>query len=201
MKKLVVLVLVAVPAILFGTSIVLGQEATPDDVKEQFVNLTRAEVEAMGYVVVDQCISAETVGAPEELGAQGFHALNGALIDTKLDPLEPEGMHLDAEDNVMAVEYLTPRQEEPLTVLGQQLHSLEGSEIDVLHLWFLDNPAGQFADFNTNATCNVALPEAGIAGYQASDGGPGSLVWALAAGLVGSMLMGAGWTLSRTGSR
>lgn len=201
MKNLVVLVLVAVLAILFGTRIVLGQEATLDDVKEQFVNPTRAEVEAMGYVVVDQCISAGTVGAPEELGAQGFHALNGALIDTKLDPLEPEGMHLDAEDNVTGVEYLTPRQEEPLTVLGQQLHPLEGSEIDVLHLWFLDNPAGQFADFNTNATCNAALPEAGIVRYQASAGGPGSLVSALAAGLVGSMLMSAGWTLRRTGSR
>ena len=64
-----------------------------------FADLTLADVEVMGYVIDEECLTAETVGAPAELGAMGVHAINEALIDDTLDPLEPEIILLDAEDN------------------------------------------------------------------------------------------------------
>lgn len=208
MKKLVVVVAVAALVALVGTSMANAQEVTPEDVEAAFIDLTRAEIEAMGYVVDAECISAETVGAPAELGAMGFHAINEALIDTTLDPLEPEIILLDAEDNVIAVEYATPPQDEPLTVLGQQLAFVEGPDIDARHLWFLENPAGQFADFNTNASCPAAeeapeamtAPATGISGYTGGNNS-GVLIVLTLLGLAGSALAAAGWTLRRSTGR
>lgn len=200
-KRLVVLIVAAVLAILIGGSIAFAQEdeATPEDVEAAIADLTRAEIEAMGYVVDEECITAETVGAPAELGAMGFHAINEALIDDTLDPLEPEIILLDAEDNVIAVEYATPPQDEPLSVLGQQLAFVEGPDIDALHLWFMDNPAGQFADFNTNASCPevVSIAATGTGGYLTSDGSGTLAGLALLLAITSAALVGAGWTLRR----
>ncbi len=207
MKKLVVALAVAALIALVGTSMANAQEVTPEEVEAAFIDLTRAEIESRGYVIDEECISAETVGAPAALGAMGFHAINEALIDTTLDPLEPEIILLDAEDNVIAVEYATPPQDEPLTVLGQQLAFVDGPDIDALHLWFLENPAGQFADFNTNASCPAveeaeeepALPATGVSG--STSGNSAVLIVLTLLGLAGLGMGTAGWTLRRSASR
>ncbi len=156
MRKLFVVVAVAFLGLLVSMSVAQAQEgddATPAEIEAAFGDLTRAEVEAMGYVVDEECISAEAVGAPAVLGGMGFHAVNESLVDTTLVASEPEVILLDEDDNVVAVEYLTPPQDPPLSVLGQQLTFVEGVGHDGLHLWFLDNPSGQFADFNPNTSC------------------------------------------------
>ena len=206
-KLLVVVVAVAALAALVFTSMANAQKVTPEDVEAAFIDLTRADLEARGYVIEEECISAETVGAPAELGAMGFHAINEALIDATLDPLEPEVILLDAEDNVIAVEYATPPQDEPLTVLGQQLAFVDGPNIDAVHLWFLENPAGQFADFNTNASCPAAEeevlvtapPATGIAGSTSDNGG--TLIVLALLGLAGVAVTAAGWALRRSTGR
>lgn len=210
MRKLVVVVAVAALAALVATSMANAQEVTLEDVEAAFIDLTRAEIEAMGYVVVELCISAETVGEPAELGGHGMHAINAALIDTTLDPLEPESILLDPEDNVViAVEYVTPPQEEPLTVLGQQLTYVEIADWDHLHVWFLENPSGQFADFNPNViSCPagteapevMAAPATGTSGYTRSNSS-GVLIVLTLLGLAGSALAAAGWTLRRSTGR
>lgn len=210
MRKLVVVVAVAALAALVATSMANAQEVTLEDVEAAFIDLTRAEIEAMGYVVVELCISAETVGEPAELGGHGRHAINAALIDTTLDPLEPEMILLDPEDNVViAVEYVTPPQEEPLTVLGQQLTYVEIADWDHLHVWFLENPSGQFADFNPNViSCPagteapevMAAPATGTSGYTRSNSS-GVLIVLTLLGLAGSALAAAGWTLRRSTGR
>ena len=201
MKKLGILIVAAALATLIGGSIALAQEdeATPEDVEAAFADLTLADIEAMGYVIDEECITAETVGAPAELGAMGFHAINEDLVDETLDPLAPEVILLDPDDNVIAVEYLTPPQDEPLSVLGQQLTFIDGVNHDGLHLWFLENPAGQFADFNTNASCPVvvSIASTGTGGNLASDGYGTLAGLALLVGIAGATLVGAGWTLRR----
>lgn len=201
MKRLAVLIVAVALATLIGGSIALAQEdeATPEDVEAAFADLTRADIEAMGYAIDEECITAESVGAPAALGAMGFHAINEALIDTTLDPLEPEIILLDAEDKVIAVEYATPPQDEPLSVLGQQLAFVEGPDIDAVHLWFLENPAGQFADFNTNASCPVVVSIAatGSGGYLTGDSSGTLAGLALLLAITSAALVGAGWTLRR----
>ena len=207
LRKLAVVVAVAALVALVGTSISNAQEATPEEVEAAFIDLTRAEIESRGYVIDEECISAETVGAPAALGAMGFHAINEALIDTTLDPLEPEIILLDAEDNVIAVEYATPPQDEPLTVLGQQLAFVDGPDIDALHLWFLENPAGPFAAFNTNTSCPAvaeaeeeqALPATGVSG--STSGNSAVLIVLALLGLAGLGMGTAGWKLRRSASR
>lgn len=209
MRKLVVVVAAAALAALVATSMANAQEVTLEDVEAAFIDLTRAEIEAMGYVVVELCVSAETVGEPAELGGHGMHAINAALIDTTLDPLEPEIIMLDPEDNVViAVQYVTPPQEEPLTVLGQQLTYVEIADWDSLHVWFLENPSGQFADFNPNVSCPagteapevMAAPATGTSGYTRSNSS-GILIVLTLLGLAGSALAAAGWTLRRSTGR
>ena len=208
MRKLVVVVAVAALAALVATSMANAQEVTLEDVEAAFIDLTRAEFEAMGYFGGGLCISAETVGEPAELGGHGTHAINAPLIDTTLDPLEPEAILLDLEDNVIGLQYLTPPQEEPLTVLGQQLTYIEIADWDSLHVWFLENPSGQFADFNPNFSCPagteapevMAAPATGTGGYTRSNSS-GVLIVLTLLGLAGSALAAAGWTLRRSTGR
>lgn len=208
MRKLVVVVAVAALAALVATSMANAQEVTLEDVEAAFIDLTRAEFEAMGYFGGGLCISAETVGEPAELGGHGTHAINAPLIDTTLDPLEPEAILLDLEDNVIGLQYLTPPQEEPLTVLGQQLTYIEMADWDSLHVWFLENPSGQFADFNPNFSCPagteapevMAAPATGTSGYTRSNSS-GVLIVLTLLGLAGSALAAAGWTLRRSTGR
>lgn len=208
MRKLVVVVAVAALAALVATSMANAQEVTLEDVEAAFIDLTRAEFEAMGYFGGGLCISAETVGEPAELGGHGTHAINAPLIDTTLDPLEPEAILLDLEDNVIGLQYLTPPQEEPLTVLGQQLTYVEIADWDSLHVWFLENPSGQFADFNPNFSCPagteapevMAAPATGTGGYTRSNSS-GVLIVLTLLGLAGSALAAAGWTLRRSTGR
>ena len=209
MKKLLVLIGAAVLSAVIGGSLALAQEeVTLEDVEAQFGDLTRSEIEALGYVVDPVCITAELAGAPAALGGMGFHAVNAALIDETVDALEPEIILLDADDNVVGVEYeiSTADIDQPV-VLGQEMPLLEGGhpgmEFDhyVMHAWFIDNPAGQFADFNPNLTCPaapvVAPPPTGSGGDLTGTGSPAGVTLALLSAIAGAALLGSGWALRR----
>ena len=158
--KLAVAFLFAAVAALGIVSIAQAQEHTVDDVKEKFADLTRAEIEAMGYVVDAVCVEAPP-------GAMGFHAVNESLFDTAVDALEPEVILLGPNDEVWGVEYETAAETENPVVLGQEMPLLEGGhpgmEFDhySMHVWFVENLAGQFADFNPALTCAGELPPTG----------------------------------------
>jgi hypothetical protein len=81
-----------------------------------------------------------------------------------------------------------------------------GMEFDhyILHAWFIDNPNGQFADFNPNVSCPApaAAPATGTGGYLTPGGNSGMLtVLTLVVGIAGATLVAAGWTLRRRVSR
>ncbi len=94
----------------------------------------------------------------------GQHNVNEALVDGELDVLNPEVVLTHPENRTLtAVEYLVIASEAP-TLFGQTFVAgppdIPGSF--ALHVWFFDNPSGQFADFNPNITCPAALlPETG----------------------------------------
>lgn len=99
------------------------------------------------------------------VGGMGVHYINTDLLDTTLDPLEPEALvyvpggqgHL----GLGAVEYIVPAEawdeeghSEPPTVLGRDLHLNEELGVYVLHAWiFKHNPAGMFEDWNPRVSC------------------------------------------------
>ncbi len=128
-------------------------------------------------------MSAELVGAPAALGAMGLHWVNEALLDGELDSLNPEVVLTNPEDlKVTGVEYVVLTDEAP-TLFGQ---TFEPGPPDIpgsfaLHMWFIDNANGQFADFNPAISCPVPtlLPETG--------GGPSVLPIVL--GALGALLL------------
>ena len=135
----------------------LAQELS--DAQAKFEGWTQADAAAAGYEAEGPCVSAELVGAPPELGAMGQHNVNRALVDGELDVLNPEVVLMHPENGTLtAIEYLVIADEAP-TLFGQMFAvgppDVPGSF--ALHVWFLDNPNGQFAAFNPNISCPAAL--------------------------------------------
>ena len=191
-----------------GASVAFGQEeeVTVDDVKAEFAGITVAEAEAMGYVEETPCVDASELPAAvlEQLNisataGMGIHYINGALIDTTLDPLEPEAIQFGPNGDIWNVEYLTPPQDEPLEFLGQQLSYVGEVDLDALHLWVIDNPNGPFADFNPAASCGEAKAAPATGGYLAGGSSGAAIFFALLLGIAGATAALGGWTLrSRT---
>lgn len=141
------------------------KEGSLEEVKAKFTGTTLADWE--GYQKEPFCIDGSVIGKPE-LGAMGFHAGNLGLLDFEISPLEPEVLLLDADENIVGVEYMVPSKErgrpeifgQPFDVSEPHPPVVEQPHYD-LHLWLIDNPAGLFAAFNPNITCpEGSLPPA-----------------------------------------
>lgn len=124
----------------------------------------------------------------------GIHYINGAFIDDNLDPMEPEVVVFGPDGTLWSAEYLTPPQTTPMEIFGQQLSLVEAIELDALHLWVIDNPGGQFTDFNAEVSCGaqVQVVDSGSGGLLSADSarGGGALALLLALG-AGAALVGA----------
>lgn len=149
---------------------------TWEQVRAKFANLTLAQVQAMGYVVEPVCVDLRELPLParQQLGvahlpetsAMGFHAVRTTLFDDQLDPLNPEDVLLldvngDGVLDVVGVEYEAVATTPNPVVLDQRMTLIPGHpgmEFPhyVLHVWFVPNPAGQFADFNPALRCPAA---------------------------------------------
>ncbi len=117
--------------------------------------------EKVGYALLpglDHCFDNPGVGA------MGYHYINPALLDTRLDPLQPETMvysRVGGRLKLGAVEYIVPLaaweaegNRHPPEVLGQHLHLNEALGVYVLHAWIWNgNPAGVFEDWNPRVSC------------------------------------------------
>ena len=92
-----------------------------------------------------------------------FHATDEARLRRPIEADRPQAIMFDANGKVLGVEYevTTDAVREPPQLFGQTFAKLPphpGVEHEhyALHLWFVDNPSGQFADFNPNVTCPPA---------------------------------------------
>ena len=96
------------------------------------------------------------------VGGMGFHYGNTALIDGRVNVLEPELLLYEPQKDgtlrFVAVEYIVPldawTSEQPPQLFGQQFHRNEAFKIWALHVWHMrNNPRGMFADWNPQVSC------------------------------------------------
>lgn len=124
-----------------------------------FHQLERAQAAGYGLVPgLDHCFENPGVGA------MGYHYINTGLLDTALDPLQPEALvyvpQPQGKLQLGAVEYVVPI--EPWDAANTEYPELFGETflrnddlgIYALHVWlFKHNPAGIFAAWNPEVSC------------------------------------------------
>lgn len=99
----------------------------------------------------------------EQHGAMGYHHLNRALVDAKIEIDKPEILLYERRPEgayrLNGVEYIVPyrawsRDSAPPVAFGQQLRHEDNLQVWYLHVWaWTDNPDGLFANFNPNVQC------------------------------------------------
>ncbi|HUQ82888.1 MAG TPA: hypothetical protein VM076_17180 [Gemmatimonadaceae bacterium] len=120
---------------------------------------------------IDATYGAQITGCMTDprLGGMGFHYGKGSAIDGTVNPLEPEVLLYEPQENgkltLVAVEFVVPYdfapREGPAPVaFGQQFKQFDDFKLWGLHAWiWKNNPAGMFADWNPNVNCD-AVPAA-----------------------------------------
>ncbi|KPK91371.1 MAG: hypothetical protein AMJ88_13900 [Anaerolineae bacterium SM23_ 63] len=137
----------------FTFSPAMAQETTYDDVAAIFAWTPFAEWEAAGYEKLPFCYDGSTHGHPE-LGGLGFAAVNVPLVDDTIDPLEPEGLWLDAEDQVIGLAYMVPsRETDPPELFGHDFGPTPDEDYLGLNVWFVGALDDRFESYNPAVTC------------------------------------------------
>lgn len=161
-KMFVVFGIVVVFALTLSACLPFGQVdlARVRRATAQFHNVEAAQ--AAGYDLVpglDHCFINPGVGG------MGYHYIDTASLDTKLDLLHPEAMVYapgpDGKLELGAVEYIVPADAwdaagntHPPMLRGKHLHLNEELGVYVLHAWiWKNNPAGVFEDWNPKVSC------------------------------------------------
>lgn len=129
-------------------------------VRAATAQLHRSEVaQAAGWDLVpglDHCFENPGVGA------MGYHYINTDLLDSQLDPEQPEALvytsRPDGRLKLAAVEYIVPAAAwngpELPELHGQAFHLNSALGVYVLHAWiWKHNPAGIFEDWNPEVSC------------------------------------------------
>jgi len=135
------------------------------------VDLDTARVRAatVAFRSLDAAVAA---GYPEsvprclshpEHGVMGYHHVNRAFVDDKVELERPEILlyyRSETGDYVLTgVEYIIPysrlsREAEPPRVMGQAMKRSDELNLWYLHVWlWRNNPAGLFADWNPTLRC------------------------------------------------
>jgi hypothetical protein len=99
----------------------------------------------------------------EHHGAMGYHHLNRAYVDEKLDVTKPEFLLYermpDSSYRLNGVEFIVPyrywsRDSVPPVLMGQKLHHENNFNYWYLHVWaWTDNQDGLFANMNRDVQC------------------------------------------------
>lgn len=130
---------------------------------------------AAGYVRdVPNCL------VHEHHGAMGYHHVNRAYSDAKVEIEHPEILLYerkpDGSYKLNGVEFIVPyvawsRDSVAPTVMGQKLKHEDNLKIWYLHTWaWTDNKDGLFADFNPDVTCPAAASK--VFKPYSADGSP-----------------------------
>lgn len=140
----------------------------------RLVQLVREATEP--FLDIDAARKAEYVELPgcvsgPERGAMGVHYVKGSLLDTRLDPSQPEALMYEVSNGrarLLGVEFIVDAaswfadpENEGLPVLeGQAFQFVDAPNrfnlpaFFELHVWaWRDNPDGAFVDWNTRVTC------------------------------------------------
>jgi hypothetical protein len=139
------------------------------EVREGFAHVRAATA---AFVSLDSAVAA---GYPREVprcyadehhGAMGFHHVNRAYVDAKVEVERPEILlyerHADGRYTLNGVEYIIPyrvwpRDSVPPTIMGQTMKQEDQLNLWYLHMWIWnENTAGLFADWNPAVRCPPA---------------------------------------------
>jgi hypothetical protein len=147
-------------------------------VSRKFSGYTLDRAEHEGYKHDGFCLDAASFGQAASHGAMGFHATNESLLRGPIDPDRPQALLFDAHGRLLGVEYevMTEAVHEAPKLFGHTFaklpeHAGVQHEHYALHLWFIENPSGQFANFNPRVSCP---PGSTPAHGSPQPGGPGS---------------------------
>jgi hypothetical protein len=138
-------------------------------VAQKYAGYTPERAEQEGYTRDKFCLDSASFGLPAQRGAMGFHATNSALLRGPIDPQRPQALMFDATGRVVGVEYEIVADAVPQApqLFGRTFtklppHAGVEHEHYALHVWFIDNPDGRFADFNPRLSCPAgSTPAAG----------------------------------------
>ena len=199
------LIVVALPAALILNSVAIAGANMPKSGLETARAATSpfqelANAKAAGYAQpaapapLHQCIAT-----PDGTAAMGFHFINGKLLDTTIDPKQPEALVYARDENgrlkLAALEYvvfqapwIAAHGDEMPSLFGQMFMATpEPNRYDIpaffsLHVWlWRPNPAGMFEPFNPEVTCATASSASTQDGPGAASIGAIGAVEALAA--------------------
>ena len=180
MRRIIMLATVAAPmAAMLAIAGVASAQSTPQTVdppeqvaqlRQQFEGLTAEQIGAEGYVPEGPCVAS-----PSGVGAMGIHALNPELLQAQfpngtMDPANPPVLLLDANDEVMGVEWeAADVGQGPMEMFGQTIEIQPGhpgveEPHYMLHIYF--KPGGKVL-FGTNDQ-TAFDPEAACPGASAS---------------------------------
>lgn len=131
--------------------------------------VTRSRAATQSYRSLDSAVAA---GYPRDVadcivhahhGAMGYHHLNRAYVDAKLDVERPEMLLYqrmpDGTYQLNGMEFIVPyrfysRDSVPPVLFGQKLKQEDNFKYWYLHVWaWTKNTDGLFADFNPSVTC------------------------------------------------
>jgi hypothetical protein len=129
------------------------------DATEKFKNTRVAK--AAGYDLVpglDYCFDNPGVGG------MGYHLINTALMDTKVDARKPEALVYESGEHgrlkLVAVEYIVPAADwdaantQPPKLFGQTFELNTDLGVYTLHAWiWKHNKLGMFSDWNPKVSC------------------------------------------------
>jgi hypothetical protein len=150
-----------------------------DAATRAYVGYTLERAEREGYRRDSFCVDASDFGHDPGLGAMGFHATNASLLRGPIDANRPQALMFDADGQVLGVEYeiMASAVSEVPELFGRAFtklpaHAGVSHEHYALHLWFVYNPSGRFADFNPRVSC----PTDGLGGQAPATDAPRSTV-------------------------
>ena len=134
-----------------------------DAVAQRYATYTLERAEREGYKRDPFCLDAASFGQPPAHGAMGFHATNETLLRGPIDANRPQALLFDADGRVLGVEYevMVDAVQAAPQLFGRTFvklppHAGVRHEHYALHLWFIQNPSGPFADFNPRVSCPPA---------------------------------------------
>ncbi len=128
------------------------EETTIADVEAKFQGWTQVDAIGAGYAADPECV------AVPGLGGMGRHYANAALLSAPVDALNPPRLLVDTDGLVIGAEYTAPA-DAGASLFGNEFNvSPPDPTLVALHMWFIPNPSGQFADFNPDVTCPDVAP-------------------------------------------
>jgi hypothetical protein len=162
-KKGLFLIILLVALASAAGAVALAGSSNLADVRDATARFHRSEAaQAAGWDLVpglEGCFSNPSVGD------MGYHYINTTILDTELDPLQPEALVYvpgpNGQFQLGGVEYIVPAEpwdgtgaSQPPELLGHTFHLNPSLGVYVLHAWiWKNNPAGMFEDWNPNVSC------------------------------------------------